>query len=187
MPDQNYAAFKEWEPVVDALTAGRQTLILRKGGIAENRDGFAASHRQFWLLPTRFHAQNGKLKPGEWSKPPPLEKSTNPNTAILSAYAELVEHRFLTEWAKVETLLPHHIWTNTTVHERFAWSKPSGIHLLIVRIHKLDTPVSVKLTAAQSGCKSWVTLPLHPRDYSSVPTLEPHAFESQINLIRRYL
>ncbi len=48
-------AFKEWAIVCEALGGGRQSLILRKGGIAEGRDGFAFLHREFFLFPTRFH------------------------------------------------------------------------------------------------------------------------------------
>ena len=37
-------AFKEWAIVVDALGRGRQSVILRKGGIAEGRGGFRPEH-----------------------------------------------------------------------------------------------------------------------------------------------
>ena len=35
-----FPAFKEWHVVVEALAAGEQILLLRKGGIAEGRGGF---------------------------------------------------------------------------------------------------------------------------------------------------
>ena len=50
-------AFKEWSLVCDALGDGRQSIILRKGGIAEGRDGFQFKHREFFLFPTHFHEQ----------------------------------------------------------------------------------------------------------------------------------
>lgn len=34
-------AFKEWDIVCKALEEGRQSLILRKGGIHEGREGFS--------------------------------------------------------------------------------------------------------------------------------------------------
>ncbi len=34
------AGFKEWSSVCQAIADGRQTIIIRKGGIAEGRDGF---------------------------------------------------------------------------------------------------------------------------------------------------
>ena len=52
---ENNIAFKEWAVVCAALASGRQTIILPKGGIDEGREGFRVKHREFWLLPTRFH------------------------------------------------------------------------------------------------------------------------------------
>ena len=59
----NTVAFKEWAAVCDALAAGRKTIILRKGGIHEGRDGFRVAHREFWLFPTHFHQSSDSLIP----------------------------------------------------------------------------------------------------------------------------
>jgi hypothetical protein len=47
MPDSCSIAFKEWAAVCEALAAGRQTIILRKGGIQEGREGFRVQHGEF--------------------------------------------------------------------------------------------------------------------------------------------
>ena len=52
MEPVNQIAFKEWAVVCAALASGQQSLILRKGGIHEGRDGFRVAHREFWLFPT---------------------------------------------------------------------------------------------------------------------------------------
>ena len=57
-------AFKEWAIVVDALGRGDQILILRKGGIAEGRDGFRVDHQNFLLFPTLYHQQRDCVTPG---------------------------------------------------------------------------------------------------------------------------
>ena len=54
--------FKEWALICDALGSGRQSIILRKGGIAEGREGFRFQHPDFLLFPTLFHEQVAKLK-----------------------------------------------------------------------------------------------------------------------------
>ena len=54
MKSANQFAFKEWAVVCAALATGQQSLILRKGGIHEGRDGFRVEHREFWLFPTVF-------------------------------------------------------------------------------------------------------------------------------------
>ncbi len=56
--------FKEWALVCEALGRGEQTVILRKGGIAEGREGFSFKHREFFLFPTFFHEQVGKVRGG---------------------------------------------------------------------------------------------------------------------------
>ena len=66
MRPANEWAFKEWAVVCAALASGRQSVILRKGGIHEGRDGFRVDHREFWLFPTRFHQEPGEVVEGRW-------------------------------------------------------------------------------------------------------------------------
>ena len=54
--------FKEWSLVCEALGRGMQSVILRKGGIAEGREGFSFRHREFFLFPTFFHEQVAKVR-----------------------------------------------------------------------------------------------------------------------------
>src|SRR5438132_14428869 len=56
------AGFKEWSLVCDALGRGRQSVILRKGGIAEGREGFSFRNGEFFLFPTFFHEQIAKVR-----------------------------------------------------------------------------------------------------------------------------
>src|SRR5262249_33425513 len=50
-------AFKEWAGVCDALIQGRQTIIVRKGGISEGAGpgSFVPEHAEFWIYPTWVH------------------------------------------------------------------------------------------------------------------------------------
>lgn len=61
-------AFKEWAVVCRALAEGRQALILRKGGIAEDGDTFRPDHVRFWLFPTYLHQRSESLElaAAEW-------------------------------------------------------------------------------------------------------------------------
>ena len=147
-------AFKEWHAIVGALVAGRQSIILRKGGIAEGRGGFKIPTEKFWLLPTRFHAQAEKLKP---AATPFLPRPDEPEQ--LTAYAELIRHRFVEDWNTVTALDHTHLWTQTTLRARFDWSQPPGLHLLELRVFRLLVPIDLALTPDQAGCKSWVDLP----------------------------
>ncbi|HUR54032.1 MAG TPA: DUF1802 family protein, partial [Gemmataceae bacterium] len=51
-------AFKEWAVICRALAEGRQSLILRKGGISEVGGEFRPEHESFLLYPTLFHEQH---------------------------------------------------------------------------------------------------------------------------------
>ena len=59
-------AFKEWAGVCDALIDGRQTLVVRKGGISEpaGPGGFAPEYPEFWLYPTWVHQAELGLRTG---------------------------------------------------------------------------------------------------------------------------
>ena len=54
--------FKEWGLVCGAMGHGLQSIILRKGGISEDEGSFAFKHREFYLIPSHFHEQAGRLK-----------------------------------------------------------------------------------------------------------------------------
>src|SRR5690349_18365047 len=74
-PGSCRVAFKEWSGVCDALVEGRQSLIVRKGGIAEGPRGFAPEHAAFWLYPTHVHeAEQGLRAPA----PPRSESPSHP-------------------------------------------------------------------------------------------------------------
>ena len=50
-------ALKEWATVVKALEQGKQTVILRKGGILETASGFNIESKKFFLFPTWEHQE----------------------------------------------------------------------------------------------------------------------------------
>src|SRR5207244_3912009 len=65
-------AFKEWAGVCDALLQGRQSIIVRKGGISEGPGPgvFVPEHAEFWLYPTAVHQAQQGLRPDVGSVPP---------------------------------------------------------------------------------------------------------------------
>ena len=56
-------AFKEWAAICRALAAGRQDVILRKGGIVEDGGKFRPEHAAFLLFPTFVHQAPESLVP----------------------------------------------------------------------------------------------------------------------------
>src|SRR6185503_8443288 len=62
LPHSLNVALKEWASVCEALSTGRQILLLRKGGISESIGGFEVEHREFLLFPTYLHQSTDQLK-----------------------------------------------------------------------------------------------------------------------------
>lgn len=149
------AAFKEWALICDALGSGRQSVILRKGGIAEGRAGFAFRHENFFLFPTWFHEQLARTTlPPETPVPAPLADE------IEIAYAATVEWtRLVTDLAVIGRLRDLHVWRDDIVEERFRYDERPGLHVAFVRVFRLDPPRHLKMETRFGGCRSWVELP----------------------------
>lgn len=165
-------AFKEWALICEALGRGRQSLILRKGGIAEGRAGFAFKHAEFLLFPTWFHEQLERttLAP-DTPAPAPLDEE------VEIAYAANVEWtRLVTDLAVVRRLRGHHVWRDDVVEERFRYDETPGLHVAFVRVFRLDPPRRLKMEKRFGGCRSWVDLPdLSGSALVSVISDEEHA------------
>ena len=176
-----FPAFKEWHVIVEALGAGEQILILRKGGIDEDRGGFRVKTTRFWLFPTRFHAQLEKTKPvaHRWFGSADASESSPP-TVLLRYFADVVQTSFLSDWATVRRLDAHHAWTEETLRERFDWSRPPGLHAMAVRVHKLLTPLALPVDTSMAGCKSWIEVPCAFDLHSSAPVLEDSVFAQRL-------
>jgi hypothetical protein len=150
-------AFKEWSYIVDALGTGRQSIILRKGGISEDSDEFKLKGKKFVLLPTLFHQGKDHVKE-QWLpflKPERYHKS--PEEVRIDYYAEVADSRIITDYDQVKKLSQYHAWTDDIIDERFnRWNK--SVHLLIVQVFELVKPVEIFMRQEYGGCKSWVEL-----------------------------
>lgn len=176
-----YFAFKEWQVVCDALATGEQTLILRKGGIAEGKLGFQWLHESFLLCPTFFHEQLAQVKGERPLRPAPPEGSP----VAFELFAEIKRAARLSRWEDVELLEPHHIWTESAVRERFEWGDEPGISLAIIRVWRLAQPWTVEWQPSFGGCRSWFGLPEHEGDLlrGAEPVLSEEALAGRMDEI----
>jgi hypothetical protein len=172
-------AFKEWQVVCDALASGRQSILLRKGGIHEGRQGFSFAHQSFFLFPTRFHADANQVREGEVKVMPEWQ----PGDAIrITHHAEALWAVTLTDWEKVAALEPFHIYSEATVRDRFDWEgkgmASGSIHVALVRVRQLAAPWEIPYQPAYGGCRSWLTLPEPPAEWrqSASPVLDDEGF-----------
>ena len=178
--------FKEWQVVCDALATGRQSILLRKGGIHEGRQGFSFAHESFFLFPTRFHAQGDQVREGvvtvmpEWQPGDPLHITHH----AVASWAVT-----LTDWHQVAALEACHIYSQATVRERFDWQgkgmASGSIHLALVRIYQLAEPWILPYQTAFGGCRSWIQLPAPPAGWQPAarPVLADEAFAALARLL----
>ena len=163
--------FKEWALVCEALGRGEQTILLRKGGIAEGRAGFGFRHDEFFLFPTFFHEQLVKVRMPDAEIP-----SARPGEIKIRYFAKLEAQKEITDWSQAEALEPFHILAEPVVRERFEY-KDAGLHVALVRIFRLEPRWILEDLPAYGGCRSWVNLPELPAGirFETVLSDERHA------------
>jgi hypothetical protein len=163
--------FKEWALVCEALGAGRQSVLLRKGGIAEGRAGFGYRHSEFFLFPTFFHEQAVKLREPGAAIPAQREGEIE-----VHYFAKLEAQREIASWSVAAALAPFHILQESVVRERFEY-KDAGLHAALVRGYRLEPGWVFPDKPAYAGCRSWVDLPECPAGTRFKPVLtdEEHA------------
>jgi hypothetical protein len=149
------AGFKEWSLVCDALGRGRQSVILRKGGIAEGREGFSFRHREFFLFPTFFHEQIAKVRIAGADVPAPG------NTIAIRWYAKVERALRINSLAIAEALAPLHILSAEMVRERFSY-KGDGLNVAFVRVFEISPVWILQNEKRFGGCRSWIDLPILP-------------------------
>lgn len=149
-------AFKEWTLICAALARGEQSIILRKGGIAEGRAGFRFQHADFLLFPTLFHEQVNKLRlPSD--TPLPAARADGQHEITLAAHVEWTAD--VADWDKVCALEPHHLWTRAEIEKRFRQDDKLAVSLAFVRIAALSTPHVFPDAPRYGGCRSWIDVP----------------------------
>ena len=146
---------------------GRQSVIIRKGGLAEGRDGFAFRHREFFLFPTFFHEQLARVRLSAAVLPEP-----SPNEIEIRYFARVEEARIMTNWTEVRELQPLHILRESVVRERFDYENTPGVHVAFVRTFRLEPVWRFPDAKAYGGCRSWVELPEPPADLRLHPVVK---------------
>ncbi len=170
--------FKEWQVVCDALASGRQSLLLRKGGIHEGREGFSFAHESFFLFPTRFHALSHQVREGTVTTLPEWQVGDD---IRVTHHAAALWAITLTDWTQVAALAPYHIYSEATVRDRFDWQgkgmTSGSIHVAMVRVQELATPWTFPYDASFGGCRSWIQLPVPPSAWaeSATPVISDEA------------
>jgi hypothetical protein len=151
------SALKEWAIVCKGLEEGRQTILLRKGGIMERKHGFELRHNDFYMFPTYEH-QSKDLLQQEYADrfesilhDKPLDDL---NTIYL--YAKVI---FITETFSrrmLNGLSDFHIWNEKYIIARMDYNPEKPLSIILLRVYRLNKALSVALSPQQAGCRSWI-------------------------------
>ena len=159
MKQENNRAFKEWKAACDEMRDGRQTVLIRKGGIREENDVFEMTDREFFLLPTYEHQKSALLKPDAVKKLEQIQSiSRNPNEIVIEAYVVVEEILTCVSEDKINSLADEFPWNEDYVKMRFDFNPYDPLYVLLLRVYSLPTAVTLPVIKDYVGCKSWVTL-----------------------------
>ncbi len=174
-------ALKEWNLLISDLLAGRQAILLRKGGILESNNEFELEQNRFLLYPTFIHQNPDMIKPHRRAEITPI--TTEPTTLQIRGYAEVARILQVPSRPAMDALSDLHLWAPPLIDMRFNYRAEKPLYLVIVRAFSLPTPITIPNTLAYAGCKSWVPLD-HPIDITNAhPALDTPTLNSLIHHI----
>ncbi|QDS35390.1 DUF1802 family protein [Brevibacillus brevis] len=174
-------SLKEWAVAVKALGEGEQIITIRKGGLYEETREFRLENNQFYLYPTYEHQKRDMVK-ADYQRllDATLEGWTmDKKTVTIEYFAEVTDDVELMDEAKLHALSPFHIWTDNFADVRLHWKKKQPLHILFVRMYRLEQPVEIPIDAAYQGCKSWHDLLVDIPRAAFTPVLSNEEFAAK--------
>ena len=185
LPDRCQIALKEWAVTVHSLSQGQQILLLRKGGIHEEGKDFRVIHSEFLLYPTYEHQREDLLKPEHQSTLSQLlSELPRSETITFTHWAKAEEVIEVSDQEKVDELSPHHIWADEYAQSRLHWKPMLSLSIMLLRVYKIEQPVTVPFIPEYGGCTSWVEVIPTINLGNMKPVLADQEFQRQVDEIK---
>lgn len=154
-------ALKEWSAAVHAMLDGRQTVLLRKGGIHEKRFTLDSAH--FLFFPTVAHSHAQRVRPEHRDLLKRAAADSTERDIVLRAGAKVVAAVEVHRPESLEDIAPLHIWTAESVQaDRLDFRPKHRLTVLVVQVSPLAEPQRLARAPEYAGCTSWVPLPVNP-------------------------
>lgn len=164
-------ALKEWGAVAHALLDGRQTVLLRKGGIheraftapAETASSPGGPGEGFVVFPTveHSHAERVREAHADVLAAGAGDVDEEAGTFTVRCGLTLVDVIPVANTAGMADIADLHIWTAESVQkERIDFRPKHPLQVLVVRAVALEEPVTLSRLPEYGGCKSWLELPV---------------------------
>jgi hypothetical protein len=164
--------FKEWALVCESMLRGETSLIFRKGGIAEGKEGFRFKHSQFFLFPTFFHEQISQTRLD-------MARDLEPQleTISIEAFAYVEFTLWISDLRTIEPLSGFHILHPELLEKRFNQDDVKGFNLAFIRIFRVIPSWHLAFHSSFGGCRSWIDLPTPSPDLVCRPVLSDEEHE----------
>ena len=143
-PDPERTALKEWAVLVDAMARGDLVAMIRKGGIREQRAGFAVRHERFVFYPTWFHEKVDEL--AERFRPRLAAAHADrpaEGRLRLAHLAEVVGVWKVAELEPLRAIADAHGLAWGAVESRFHYKQRPGVQVVAARVLRLPQVVEI--------------------------------------------
>ena len=151
-------ALKEWSAAVHALLDGRQSVLLRKGGIGEKR--FAVAAEEFLLFPTVAHSHAARVRPEHRDLLDGSAPDSTEEQVLIRAAAKVVAAVAVSNADGLADIEDLHIWTAESVRkDRLDFRPRHRLTVLVVQAAPLIEPIRLAREPQYGGCTSWVQVP----------------------------
>ncbi|AKS34826.1 hypothetical protein AFA91_26310 [Mycolicibacterium goodii] len=158
-PPVHRTALKEWSAAIHAMLDGRQSVLLRKGGIHEKRFEVAAG--DFLLFPTVAHSHAERVRPEHRDLLDSASADSTEDAVTIRAAADVVAAVPVERPEAIDEIADLHIWTAESVRaDRLDFRPKHRLTVLVVQVRPLVQPATLVRTPDYGGCKSWVDLPV---------------------------
>jgi hypothetical protein len=161
----NHAALKEWSNVIEALGRGDQIVLIRKGGIADPT--FGVESPAFYLYPTWFHQGETEPRP----------------SVTITHWAEVVRTWRVADRELLARLEPLVAIPRETLEARYHFRHDQALHIIGVRVWKLEVPVEVNSLEDYAGCRSWISVEEEIDTSGSVPVLDEGELRRRLDAV----
>lgn len=184
-PTHERTALKEWAVLCDALAAGDVVAMVRKGGIREQRAGFAVRHDRFLLYPTWFHEKAAELQPRFVERLPAAHARRPAEGEIrVELVADAAAVWTVRELERLRAIESAHGMAWPAVEARFHYKGRPEVRVVAVRVHRLAEPATFPETRRYQGCVSWVALDAPVDVTGATPVLDDRAFDARLAALR---
>lgn len=151
-------ALKEWAVLLEAVASGKQSFLLRKGGILESSQGFQLESREFLFFPTWEHQQRDWVRPEFHALFDRCAPSRDGQVEIRYLGRTSRIHPAPSDPSALTGAVDSHIWTPEFLEMRYAYRPDLPLYQVELELFRLPDSTRLTVTDGMRGCRSWVEL-----------------------------